>query len=192
MIYADVKYFNRIISCTSYSTFMSPNLMLLFAIMNKILKNRFVLLHAFFQAREVGSLILKYILYLTPILFVIVIHGFSLCHKWLKNPNNITEMPFLVTLKWKVYFLHLLISKLTLIWPITYFTSLHFIWWIQPIFFRAVHHWMTKNSDNMLKGLKLNLQSIMGSKLPNGLLNFVFKHTYVRKVKRRKKHFDWL
>lgn len=56
-------------------------------------------------------------------------------------------------------------------------------------FFRAVHHWMTKNSDNMLKGLKLNLQSIMGSKLPNGLLNFVFKHTYVRKVKHRKKTF---
>ncbi len=34
----------------------------------------------------------------------------------------------------------------------------------------------------MLKGLKLNLQTVMGSKLPNGLLNFVFKHTYVRKV----------
>jgi len=45
----------------------------------------------------------------------------------------------------------------------------------------AVYHWLTKNSDNMLKGLKLNLQSIMGSKLPNGILNFVFKHTYVRK-----------
>jgi hypothetical protein len=29
----------------------------------------------------------------------------------------------------------------------------------------------------------------MGSKLPNGLLNFVFKHTYVRKVKHRKKTF---
>jgi hypothetical protein len=45
-----------------------------------------------------------------------------------------------------------------------------------------VYHWFTKNSDNMLKGLKLNLQSMMGSKLPNGLLSFVFKHTYVRKV----------
>lgn len=45
----------------------------------------------------------------------------------------------------------------------------------------AVYHWFTKNSDNMLKGLKLNLQSLMGMKLPNGLLNFVFKHTYVRK-----------
>ncbi len=51
-----------------------------------------------------------------------------------------------------------------------------------PLFSRAVYHWFTKNSDNMLKGLKLNLQSLMGMKLPNGLLNFVFKHTYVRKV----------
>jgi hypothetical protein len=41
---------------------------------------------------------------------------------------------------------------------------------------------MNKDPDNMLKGLKLNLQTVMGSKLPNGLLNFVFKHTYVRKV----------
>ena len=48
--------------------------------------------------------------------------------------------------------------------------------------FRAVYHWFTKNSDNMLKGLKLNLQSIMGYKLTNGLLSFVFKHTYLRKV----------
>jgi len=45
----------------------------------------------------------------------------------------------------------------------------------------SVSHWMNKDPDNMLKGLKLNLQTVMGSKLPNGLLNFVFKHTYVRK-----------
>ena len=42
--------------------------------------------------------------------------------------------------------------------------------------------WATKNADNLLNGYKLNLQQLMGMKIPAGILNFLFKHSYCRKV----------
>merc|ERR1719251_409334 len=41
--------------------------------------------------------------------------------------------------------------------------------------------WATKNADNLLNGYKLNLQQLMGMKIPAGILNFLFKHSYCRK-----------
>merc|ERR1712141_122365 len=35
--------------------------------------------------------------------------------------------------------------------------------------------------DNLLNGYKLNLQQLMGMKIPAGILNFLFKHSYCRK-----------
>ena len=43
--------------------------------------------------------------------------------------------------------------------------------------------WATRNADNLLQGYKLNLQQLMGMKIPAGILNFIFKHSYCRKVK---------
>jgi len=46
----------------------------------------------------------------------------------------------------------------------------------------AFMHWATTNSDNMLNGYKLNLQQLMGmAKVPQGILNFLFKYNYCRK-----------
>ena len=42
-------------------------------------------------------------------------------------------------------------------------------------------HWRVKNADNTLKGFHLDLQGMMGTKMPVALLNFVFKHTMLRK-----------
>merc|ERR1711997_995834 len=41
--------------------------------------------------------------------------------------------------------------------------------------------WATRNADNLLQGYKLNLQQLMGMKIPAGILNFLFKHSYCRK-----------
>merc|ERR1739844_40820 len=41
--------------------------------------------------------------------------------------------------------------------------------------------WATRNADNLLQGYKLNLQQLMGMKIPAGILNFIFKHSYCRK-----------
>merc|ERR1712226_857618 len=41
--------------------------------------------------------------------------------------------------------------------------------------------WATKNADNLLNGYKLNLQQLMGMKIPAGILNFLFKHSYCKK-----------
>jgi len=41
--------------------------------------------------------------------------------------------------------------------------------------------WATRNADNLLNGYKLNLQQLMGMKIPAGILNFIFKHNYCRK-----------
>ena len=46
---------------------------------------------------------------------------------------------------------------------------------------RAIMHWRVKNADNTLKGFHLDLQAMMGTKLPVALLNFAFKHTMLRK-----------
>merc|ERR1712008_148836 len=45
----------------------------------------------------------------------------------------------------------------------------------------AIMHWRVKNADNTLKGFHLDLQGMMGTKMPVALLNFVFKHTMLRK-----------
>jgi len=46
----------------------------------------------------------------------------------------------------------------------------------------AFMSWAARNSDNLLRGYKLNLQEMMGNKIPNGILNFIFKYNYCRKM----------
>ncbi len=40
---------------------------------------------------------------------------------------------------------------------------------------RVLYWWRSKHPDKFLKGIKLNVKQALGSKLPNGLLNFIFK-----------------
>ncbi|XP_063215779.1 failed axon connections isoform X2 [Bacillus rossius redtenbacheri] len=49
----------------------------------------------------------------------------------------------------------------------------HLIW--------VVQWWRAKYPDNVLKGYKVNLQHALGSRIPNGILNFFFKFTFGRK-----------
>lgn len=42
--------------------------------------------------------------------------------------------------------------------------------------------WKTKTPENVIKGYKVNLQHALGTWVPNGVLNFLFKHSYSRKV----------
>lgn len=42
-------------------------------------------------------------------------------------------------------------------------------------------HWRVRNADNTLKGYHLDLQAMMGTKMPASILNFAFKHTMLRK-----------
>ncbi|XP_049829864.1 failed axon connections [Schistocerca gregaria] len=49
----------------------------------------------------------------------------------------------------------------------------HLVW--------VVAWWRTKYPDNVIKGYKVNLQHALGSKIPNGILNFFFKFTFARK-----------
>ncbi|XP_066597780.1 failed axon connections isoform X2 [Prorops nasuta] len=55
----------------------------------------------------------------------------------------------------------------------------HLVW--------VVACWRTKNLDLVLKGYKLNLQHALGTRIPNGILNFFFKFTYGRKGARKVK-----
>lgn len=41
--------------------------------------------------------------------------------------------------------------------------------------------WRSKNPDQMIKGYKVNLQHALGSRLPNALLNFLFRFQFGRK-----------
>lgn len=50
----------------------------------------------------------------------------------------------------------------------------HLVW--------VVMWWRTKYPDQVLKGYKVNLQHALGSRLPNGVLNFFFKFAFGRKV----------
>nr|CAD7453198.1 unnamed protein product [Timema tahoe] len=50
----------------------------------------------------------------------------------------------------------------------------HLIW--------VVTWWRSKYPENVLKGYKVNLQHALGTKIPNGILNFFFKFTFGRKV----------
>ena len=43
--------------------------------------------------------------------------------------------------------------------------------------------WRTKNPDAMLQGYKIDLQHMLGSKMPAALLKLVYRFTYRRKVK---------
>jgi len=50
-------------------------------------------------------------------------------------------------------------------------------------------YWRSKYPDSMIKGCKLSLQHALGSRIPNGILNVVFKLTYSRKgAKKVKAH----
>jgi glutathione S-transferase len=50
-------------------------------------------------------------------------------------------------------------------------------------------YWRSKNPDAMIKGCKLSLQHALGSRIPNVLLNVLFKLTYSRKgAKKVKAH----
>jgi len=49
----------------------------------------------------------------------------------------------------------------------------------------TIVHWKTKDVDNILKGYKLNLQDVLGSKAPSSVLNFYFKHSFCRKGLKR-------
>ncbi|XP_049540024.1 failed axon connections isoform X1 [Anopheles darlingi] len=49
----------------------------------------------------------------------------------------------------------------------------HLIW--------VVLSWRSKNTEQMLKGYKINLQHALGSRLPNALLSFFFKFQFSRK-----------
>ena len=47
---------------------------------------------------------------------------------------------------------------------------------------RCFTSWYTRDVNNTIKGYNINLQNLMGSKIPNGMLIFLMKHTYFRKV----------
>lgn len=42
--------------------------------------------------------------------------------------------------------------------------------------------WRAKNPAQMIQGYKVNLQHSLGTRLPNSILNFIFKFHYGRKV----------
>lgn len=50
----------------------------------------------------------------------------------------------------------------------------HLVW--------VVMWWRTKFPDQVLKGYKVNLQHALGTRIPNGILNFFFKFAFGRKV----------
>lgn len=49
----------------------------------------------------------------------------------------------------------------------------HLVW--------VVAWWRTKYPENVIKGYKMNLQHALGTRIPNGILNFFFKYTFARK-----------
>lgn len=51
----------------------------------------------------------------------------------------------------------------------------HLVW--------VVMWWRTKFPDQVLKGYKVNLQHALGTRIPNGILNFFFKFAFGRKVR---------
>ncbi|XP_076232702.1 failed axon connections [Calliopsis andreniformis] len=55
----------------------------------------------------------------------------------------------------------------------------HLVW--------VVFCWRTKNIDQVLKGYKVNLQHVLGTRIPNGILNFIFKLTFGRKSAKKVK-----
>jgi glutathione S-transferase len=49
----------------------------------------------------------------------------------------------------------------------------HLVW--------VVTWWRTKYPDNVINGYKMNLQRALGTRIPNGILNFLFKFSFARK-----------
>jgi len=49
----------------------------------------------------------------------------------------------------------------------------------------AVTQWSARDINNMLKGYKMDLAAAFGTKLPTALLNFYFKHTFLRKMMKK-------
>ncbi|XP_055529924.1 failed axon connections isoform X2 [Wyeomyia smithii] len=47
--------------------------------------------------------------------------------------------------------------------------------------------WRSKNPEQMIKGYKVNLQHALGSRLPNAVLNFIFKFQFGRKGSKKVK-----
>lgn len=47
----------------------------------------------------------------------------------------------------------------------------------------VVMWWRTKYPELVLKGYKVNLQHALGTRIPNGILNFFFKFAFGRKVR---------
>ena len=65
---------------------------------------------------------------------------------------------------------------------------LSYSYYMSNLFFhRCFTHWMNRNIDNAIKGYNINLQNMMGSKVPNSVLQFMMKHTYFRKSSKRLK-----
>ncbi len=52
---------------------------------------------------------------------------------------------------------------------------------------RCLSSWMSRDINNTLKGYKLNLQNMLHTKIPNGVLKFAVKHTYFRQTKAKVK-----
>ncbi|CAG0879610.1 unnamed protein product [Darwinula stevensoni] len=59
---------------------------------------------------------------------------------------------------------------------------------IENHLFWVLYWWRSKNPGQLLKGSKFNLQQALGSKMPNGLLSFVFKWKFRQGQKRVRAH----
>lgn len=57
----------------------------------------------------------------------------------------------------------------------------HLVW--------VVVWWRSKYPDQVLKGYKVNLQHALGTRIPNGILNFFFRFAFKRKVGINKLHY---
>ena len=52
--------------------------------------------------------------------------------------------------------------------------------------------WRAKNPGEMVNGYKINFQQSLGSKIPNAILNFLFKINYGHRVSRNSLEFNGL
>jgi len=50
-----------------------------------------------------------------------------------------------------------------------------------------IAQWQSRDIENMLKGYKMDLAALIGTKLPAGLMNFYFKHAVLRKMAKKVK-----
>merc|ERR1719516_116995 len=53
----------------------------------------------------------------------------------------------------------------------------------------TIVHWKSKDAENILKGYKLDISNVIGTKAPAAILNFIFKYSFCRKgMKKVKAH----